>query len=84
MKVQLLLRRVDPLDARADGSAASRAYEPTAAAATSTTSIGTLDTFKQSSAAELVRHRPSPASATTAATSSRGSGCQEESRRHAR
>lgn len=82
MKVQLLLRRVDPLDARADGSAASRAYEPTAAAATtSTTSAGTLDTFKQSSAAELVRHRTSPAPATT---SSRGSRCQEESRRHAR
>lgn len=64
MKIQLLLRRVDPLDAghaRSDDPAAERAHEPT------TVTIGALDAVARSTAAAAaagpVFHRSSSAAA---------------------
>lgn len=63
MKIQLLLRRVDPLGAGSDDPAAKRAYEPAAVAIVD----GALDAVARS-AAGPVFHRSSPtAAAATAA-----------------
>lgn len=74
MKIQLLLRRVDPLGAGSDDPAAKRAHESTAVVS------GTYDTVARSAAAAAasasaaaaaaagpVFHRSSSAAATTAA-----------------
>lgn len=62
MKIQLLLRRVDPLGVGSDDPAAERAHEPTAI-------IGALNAVARSATtAGSVFHRSSSAAATAAAT----------------
>jgi len=65
MKIQLLLRRVDPLGAGSDDPAAERAHEPTAVAIVN----GALDAITRAAAttAGPVFHRSSSTAATTAA-----------------
>lgn len=67
MKVQLLLRRVDPLGAGSDDPAAERAHEPATVAIVD----GSLDAVARSAAAAAaagpVFHRSSSTAATTAA-----------------
>lgn len=65
MKIQLLLRRVDPLGAGSDDPAAERAHEPAVAIVD-----GALDAVARSTAtaaAGPVFHRSSSTAATTAA-----------------
>lgn len=64
MKIQLLLRRVDPLGVGSDDPAAERAHEPTVAVVD-----GALDAVARSTAATAgpVLHRSSSTAATTAA-----------------
>lgn len=63
MKIQLLLRRVDPLGAGSDDPAAERAHEPAVAIVD-----GALDAVARSTAAAgPVFHRSSSTAATTAA-----------------
>ena len=70
MKIQLLLRRVDPLDVGSDGPAANRTTE------SATPSRGRASVGAQratTAAARLVRHRSSPPSSTAAAAAATAS-----------